>query len=306
VPFWRDNPRDVTRIQSGTHEHSMTDLSPLVASSTAPAASPRVRARRVRLTAIGLAVAISGSALLAQIPKDLRYGPRTTHNEGLLSDLKGAGALVLVSATAVGRDTPPAQWPESLRLRFFLPKEQSHPSVSVIQLESLTGYYALDKIRSASWTAGSANEYAWKTDMVRNVYEYQTPASQRTDAGRTKWLAGLGALVTLGAPGAASLQKITVAPAVIATSKQPAAIAAYRFTFKATMASATVTGQLKSAAGVELLSGLKYPVSSGTPFTVEWRPSGTQAEGVYTLTVEATTAPGQPHTEVTFFHKRAL
>jgi hypothetical protein len=278
-----------------------------MASSAAPAASVKVRARWLRATAIGLAIAISGSGLLAQIPRDLRYGPRTAHYEGLLSDLKSAGALVLVSATALGqRDTPPAQWPDSLRLRFFLPKEQSRPSVSVIQLESLTGYYALDKIRSASWTAGSANEYAWKTDMVRSVYEYQTPASQRTDAGRGKWLAGLGALVTLGPPGAASLQKISVAPAVIATSNQPAAISAYRFTFKATMASATVTGQLKSSTGAVMLSGLKYPVSSGTPFTVEWRPSGTQAEGWYTLTVEATTAPGQPHTEVTFFHKRAL
>jgi hypothetical protein len=284
----------------------MTALSPFVASPTAAAARVKVRVRRLRLAALGLAVVVSGSAVRAQIPRDLRYGPRTTHHEGLLSDLKSAGALVLVSATAIGaRETLP-QWPETLRLRFFLPKEQSRPLVSVVQLESLTGYYALDKIRSASWAAGSANEYAWKTDMVRDVYEYQTPASQRTVAGRGKWLAGLGALVTLGAPGASGLQKVSVAPAVIATSKQPAAITAYRFTFKATMASATVTGRLRSSTGADLLPGLKYSVSSGTPFTVEWRPATTHAEGWYTLAVEATTAPGQPHTEVSFFHKRSL
>ena len=284
----------------------MTALSPFKTLSTADAARLNARALWLRVAAIGVATAVSGSALLAQIPKDLRYGPRATHYEGLLGAPKGAGALVLVSATAVGQGKLSTQWPDSLRLRFFLPKEQTQPSISVMQLESLTGYYALDKIRSASWTAGSANEYAWKTDMVRSVYEYQTPAPQRSDAGRGKWLAGLGALVTLGAPGTASLQKLSVAPAVIATSKEPAAITAYRFTFKATMASATVTGRLKSATGADVLSGLKYPVSSGTPFTVEWRPLGTHAEGWYTLTVEATTAPGQPNAEVSFFHKRAL
>jgi hypothetical protein len=281
------------------HAHVTPDRNPARTSKSMTARSPLV-------ATIGLAVTVSGSALLAQIPKDLRYGPRTTHHEGLLSDLKSAAALVLVSATAIGPRDTPSQWPDSLRLRFFLPKEQSRPSISVVQLESLTGYYALDKIRSASWTAGSANEYAWKTDMVQDVYEYQTPASQRTAAGRSKWLAGLGALVTLGAPGATSLQKVSVAPAVIASSAQPTTITGYRFTFKATMAAATVTGRLKSSTGADLLSGLKYPVSSGTPFTVEWRPPGTQAEGWYTLTVEATTAPGQPHTEVSFFHKRTL
>jgi hypothetical protein len=283
----------------------MTALSLFPTPPTALAARLTARARGSRGAAIGLAIVLGGSPLLAQIPKDLRYGPRATHYEGMLAAPKGAGALVLVSATATGQGRTSTQWPDSLRLRFFLPKEQVRPSISVVQLESLTGYYALDKIRSASWTAGSANEYAWKTDMVRSVYEYQTPAAQRTDAGRSKWLAGLGALVTLGAPGAASLQKVSVAPAVIATSTQPATITAYRFTFKATMSS-TVTGRLKSSAGVELLSGLKYPVSPGTPFTVEWRPLGTHAEGWYTLAVEATTAPGQPHTEVSFFHKRAL
>jgi hypothetical protein len=276
------------------------------APATAAQAARLLTRARLLVWPVMVALALAGTVLSAQIiPKGLRYGQRGTYSEGLRGDPRSGAALVLVSATAAGTAETLTQWPENLRMRFFLPKEQPNAFIDITQIESLTSYYTLAEVKS-NWKAGSANEIRWKADVVRDVYEYQTPEAQWSAPSRNRWLAGLGVQVTFEPLEKLGLQKRSVAPALISSATQASAVTAYHFTFTSTMPSATVTGHLKSAAGTTYLSGLKYLVTSRTPFTVEWRPPSTQAEGWYTLTVEARTAPGEPHAEVSFFHKRQL
>ncbi len=275
----------------------------------------RITAGRVSSLLCGLLVLGACSVVLAQAyPKDLRYGPRGDRSEGLQGEPKGADAIVLVSAVA---DVQPhdtlAEWPEMLRLRFFLPKEPPpmtaapastdlRPLVRVRQLRSLTGYYILDSVAPTTpWTFGTVNDFSWKRNIVQKVYEYQVPEPQRKDITKSGWLAGLGVVVSLG--GGGSLRSMTVAPAALEHTNRAVEVSKYLFTFRST-APAVVTGAITSSTNQTILSGLKFTVVPGSPFTVAW-PVTNQPDGWYRLKLDAT-LPGDPEVNVRFYHKKVL
>ncbi len=130
------------------------------------------------------------------------------------------------------------------------------------------------------------------------------PASRREAVTKDDWLAGLGVVVGLGDEGApATRSSMVVAPATFHHSDQPLDVSGYLFTFR-TNASAIVTGSVLSAANTEVLSGMRYETSPGSPFTVKWSVAN-QPEGWYRLVLNASLA-GQPQIVVRFFHTRSL
>jgi hypothetical protein len=244
--------------------------------------------------------------LLAQYPPTLMYMSRGDRSEGLAAEPKSADAIVLISAVADAKQRPSyGDWPASLRLRFYLPRDERRAQVKVRQLRALTGYDVLDSVAPRSpWLAGVVNEFPWPTDVIARVYDFQVPTSRREAVTKDDWLAGLGVVVGLGdADAPAVRQSLSVAPAALHHSNQTVDVSGYLFTFR-TNAPASVTGSVLSAANVDVLSGLRYDATSGSPFTVKWS-AGDQPEGWYRLVLNASLA-GQPQIVVRFYHKRLL
>ncbi len=260
----------------------------------------------VRRTSVVLAIAAGVSqAVFAQYPGTLMYAPRGNRSEGLAAQPRSADAIALVSALA---DVTPREtvstWPENLRLRFYYPPQELAPVIRIRQLRSPTGYYVMDGVKpSTPWVAAATNGFAWPSRLAAQVYDYQFGAAPDTTT-RSDWLTGLGVVVTLGSTGAAgSLQKLTVAPAVLDHTTRPLAVSSYLFSFR-TNAPVLVTGAIVDASNHEVLSGLKYSAVSGSPFTVRWPVRGA-SEGWYQLLLDVGFA-GQPQVIVRFFHKRSL
>ena len=253
--------------------------------------------------ASSLCVLAAGSLVFAQLyPPELLYGPRGNRSEGLAAEPKSADAIVLISALAdVNSRDALAEWPAELHLRFYLPRDAGQPSIRVRQLRSLTGYYKLDNVTpTRPWAAGGVNDFSWTKNVLARVYDYQVPATRRTEITKSDWLSDLGVVVTLGSTAPGNLQNLTVAPSALDQSNRPFAVSSYWFTLR-TNAPATVTGAIFSAANKEVFSGLKYEATPGSPFTIKWLPKG-QAEGWYRLMLDASLA-GKPQLLVRFYHK---
>jgi hypothetical protein len=269
----------------------------------------RMPTRRPNLTIVTVAfttVVLAAAALSAQYyPPTLMYMARGDWKEGLEAEPKSADAIVLLSAIA---DVRPAdtyvKWPELLRVRYFLPKGESRPQMTVRQMRSLIGYYKLDSVdpKKIAPVSGAVNEFTWPSSVVSRVYDFQV-AKSGSAVTRQNWVAGLGVLVTLGDTGPIGRQTLTVAPAALHYSTQPLEVVSYLLTFR-TNAPAQVTGVIQDASKHNVLSDLRYDVTSGSPFTVRWA-VGMQPEGWYTLLLDAS-LKGQPQIVVRFYHRRSL
>jgi hypothetical protein len=257
-------------------------------------------------------ILVSSSTALAQYqPATLAYMSRGDRSEGLVTEQKSAEDIRLLSALVdVKRRETYNEWPAALRLRFYLPNQQSAAHVTLRQIPSPKGYYMLGNLTPPKpWTAASINEYRWPTTVISRVYEYQVPTARRTEFTKEDWMADLGVVVTLGeAEDAAVRQKVDVAPAALFHSDQPLEVAAYQFTFR-TNAPATVTDSILSGANERVISNPDRAVTAGRPFTVRWPVSG-QAEGWYQLTLDVRFTGGtdgkSQQRVVRFYHRRSL
>jgi len=269
---------------------------------------PAWRTRTYR-AAVLLVVVIGGVRASAQTyPVALRYLPRVepSRQEGLAAEPKSADAIVLVSALAdVTGPEILGDWPPQFHLRFFLPAGEPSPDIRIRQLRSLTGYYMMDSVAPPKpWAPGVVNEFAWTRDVVADVYNFQVPPERRKDVTKGDWLAGLGLVVSLGTAGpTASLQRFTVAPAVLTSSNRPLAVVNYLFSFR-TNAAAKVTGAILSSSDRVVYTTPPYQATSGSPFTVRW-PAGDRPEGWYRLVLDVS-FEGQPQVVVRFYHRRSL
>jgi len=261
--------------------------------------------RRVSIIALLMIASAISVALAQQYPTTLQYLPRGDRSEGLVAAPKSAAAMVLVSAVAklAVAPEPLPEWPESLHLRFYLPRDGASPSVRIRQLSSFAGYYQMDSVVPAKpWVSGAVNDFTWNRDVIAGIYDYQAARAGHGIRTKDLWLAGLGIVVSLGPSGAeGGLQNLTVAPALLDYSnRRPLSTSRYEFTFR-TNAAARVTGAIRSPSNTEVLAGINYQVTSGDPFTIKWDLKNTPPEGWYRLMLE-TSFEGQPQFIVRFYH----
>jgi hypothetical protein len=266
----------------------------------------RTRRSTDRTVAVAFTIIVlAATAVFAQYPPSLSYMSRGDWKEGLEAEPKSADAIVLLSVIADVKPTETyVKWPERFRVRYYLPKEESRAQMTVRQIRSLSGYYKLDNVdpKKIAPVAGTVNEFTWPSNVISRIYDYQI-AKNSTTLTRDNWMAGLGVLVSLGDARPAGRQTLTVAPAALHHSNGPLQVVNYLLTFR-TNAPAQVTGVIQDADKQTVLSGLRYDVTAGSPFTVRW-PVGAQPEGWYTLLLDAS-LKGQPQMVVRFYHRRSL
>ena len=211
---------------------------------------------------------------MQSFPPTLVHQSWGNRSEGLLSQLVAGGdAIALVSALA-SRDAPATfvEWPETLRLRFYLPPGETDADVSVRQLVSQRGFYALNQVTPLEpWKPETINEFRWSPgDVLARVYDWQQRDSVLL--GRDVWLSRLGVVVDLGGPGQGAVNRI-VAPAALRSTDDGGEVSSYRFTFRTSAAA-------RAAGGVYAAGNLDRPVfevaerdaAAGSPFTVRWPP----------------------------------
>jgi hypothetical protein len=266
--------------------------------------------RRRVLTVSALALIVTVNVGAQRYPPTLTYTSRGSHSEGLTGEPRTAdAALALISAMAIAKPTEEyAQWPKTLRLRFFLPKGEERASVAVRQIPAPNGYYRLDNVKPPSpWIPSSLNEFEWPADVMARVYDFQAPSQ----AGLTRehWIAQLGVVVALGTVDAASArQQITVAPAALFHAHQPLEVSAYQFTFRSTV-SAELTEAVLSESSKRASSFAPRSVDANSPFTTRWL-AGDQPEGWYRLTLDASfkgaSAGLSQQWIVRFYHRPSL
>jgi hypothetical protein len=274
----------------------------LIDSTTRRASSGRGRALAIAALLLFAAVA----AWAQQYPATLTYTGRGTYSEGLTGEPKTADAsLALVSAMAVVKPVEEyPQWPKILRLRFFLPKGEDRVNVAVRQIPAPKGFYRLDNVKPVKpWVTSSVNDFEWSADIAAKVFSFQSQVG-KTPA---QWLAELGIVVNLRAPGEAR-QEMTVSPAALFHSSQPTDVGAYLFTFRPS-ASAEVKETFLSEATKRETPLNPRPVDGNSTFTTKWI-SSDQPEGWYRLALDVSfkSAPASPVQQwvVRFYHKPTL
>ena len=268
--------------------------------------------RALGVIAVVLTALLSITPVLAQYnPATLAYMLRGDRREGLVSEHRSAEDVRLLSAIAEvkGRESY-TDWPESLRVRFFLPKNQTAAHVTVRQIPAPKGYYLLGDVKPPKpWSAAAVNEFRWTADVIAKVYEYQVPAGRRAMFTKEDWMTDLGVVVALGdAQEVFVRQKIEVAPAALFHSGQPLDVVAYQFTFR-TNAPAEVSDAFVSASNLRVSSTRVRTATAGRPFTIRWPVSG-QPEGWYQLSLDIAfggQADGRSQQRVVrFYHKPSL
>ena len=261
---------------------------------------------------VAACVLVSAPVALAQYqPPTLAFMSRGDRNEGLVTEQKSAEDIRLLSAVAeVKAREKYTEWPGALRLRFYLPKEQSAAHLTVRQIPSPKGYYMLGGVTpSKPWAVAAVNEYRWPTTVISSVYEYQIPAARRAEFTKDDWMTDLGVVVALGnAEEVSTRQRVEVAPAALFHSDQPLDVAAYQFTFR-TNAAAAIQDSILSSANNRMFSGPARNVTAGRPFTVRWPITG-QPEGWYQLSLDVKftgVQNGQSQQRVVrFYHRPSL
>lgn len=221
------------------------------------------RSRRFRRLA-SVTLLLTALPLLAQYEPALQYQSRGNRYEGLKPKPVSGYDIELLSALVDYREPSPT-WPQTLRLKFYLPADEP-VFVTVRQPRPRTTYYWLDKVvPTAPWRPREFNEFPWSTEPVLRKLPSVT-------------LEDLGAVVRLRQEDPS--RRETVAPAALFHSQPPKAVNGYRFTFK-TNGTAYVTGRIYQG-DKEVYLRPQNRERAGSPFTMSWDAKG-QPEGEYRL-----------------------
>jgi len=235
--------------------------------------------------AIASFLLLTALPLLAQYDPALQYQKRGDRYEGLKPKPVSGYDIELLSALVDYRE-PSATWPQTLRLRFYLPTAEP-VFVTVRQPRPKTAYYWLDRVvPSAPWRPRTFNEFAWPTEPVlRNL------TSVTAD--------DLGVVVRLRQQDPS--RKETVAPAALFHTQPPPAASGYRFIFK-TNGTAHVTGKIYRG-DKEVYERPQNREKAGSPFTLSWNALG-RPEGEYRLKLSGYFDDNTPLAkEVLFYHR---
>ena len=250
-------------------------------------AMPRGRLRGSRRfgRALFALLALGALPLLAQYDPKLQYQKRDNRFEGIKPKPVSGYDIELLSALVADRE-PSASWPQTLRLKFYLPAAEP-VFLTVRQPRPRTVYYWLDKVVPPTpWRAMAWNEYSWSTEPV---------LKQLTAMG----VDDLGVVVRLRQQDPSKRE--TVAPAALFHTQPPAAPDGYRFTFK-TNGTAYVTGRIYRD-NKEVFRRPQNQEKGGSPFTLSWNPQG-QPEGEYRLELSGYFSDNtQLAKEVLFYHR---
>jgi hypothetical protein len=221
------------------------------------------RSRRLRRLAIA-ALLLTALPLLAQYDPALQYQKRGNRHEGLKPKPVSGYDIELLSAL-VDDPEPSPTWPQTLRLKFYLPAAEP-VFLTVRQPRPKTAYYWLDKIvPPAPWRPRAFNEYTWPTETVLRKLTSVT-------------VDDLGVVVRLRREDPS--RRETVAPAALFHTQPPTTASSYRFTFK-TNGTAYVTGKIYQG-DKEVYRRPQNRERAGSPFTLSWDAAG-QPEGEYRL-----------------------
>jgi hypothetical protein len=223
--------------------------------------------------------------LLAQYDPALQYQNRGNRYEGLKPKPVSGYDVELLSALVDYREPSPT-WPQTLRLKFYLPAAEP-VFITVRQPRPKTAYYWLDKIVPPTpWRARTFNEFSWPTEPVLRQLSSVTPDD-------------LGAVVRLRQEDPSKRE--TIAPAALFHTRPPAAASGYRLTFK-TNGTAYVTGKVYRG-DQEVYQRPQNRERAGSPFTVSWDAKG-QPEGEYRLELSGYFDNNvQLAKEVVFYHR---
>lgn len=224
--------------------------------------SRRPETKRLRRAAAAVLLLIS-VPLLAQIDPRLEYQNRGNRHEGLKPKPVSGYDIELLSALVDYRESSSA-WPQTLRLKFYLPAAEP-VFVTVRQPRPKTTYYWLDKVVEPrpAWRPGTFNEFAWPTETVLTKLSTMT-------------LDDLCVVVRLRQKDPSRRERI--APAALFHTQPPSVASGYRFIFK-TNGTAHVTCRIYSGDKEVYQQPQKR---ADSPFTVSWNAQG-QKEGEYRL-----------------------
>ena len=230
------------------------------------------------------ALLLTALPLPAQYDPALQYQNRGNRYEGLKPKPVSGYDIEILSALIDYREPSPT-WPETLRLRFYLPAAEP-VFVTVRQPRPKTAYYWLDKVSPpAPWRPRAFNEFTWPTaPVLRNLTSVT--------------LDDLGVVVRLHQQEPA--RKETIAPAALFHTQSPQTVGGYRFTFK-TNGTAHVTCKIYRG-DKEIYQRPQNRERAGSPFTVSWESQG-QPEGEYRLALSGYFDDNTPLAkEVVFYH----
>lgn len=202
--------------------------------------------------------------LLAQYDPALQYQDRGNRHEGLKPKLVSGYDIELLSALVDYREASPS-WPQTLRLKFYLPAAEP-VFVTVRQPRPRTTYYWLDKVvPPLPWRPRALNEFVWPTEPVLRKLSSVT-------------VDDLGVVVRLRQQDPSKRE--TIAPAALFHTQPPPTASGYRFTFK-TNGAAHVTCKVYRG-NTEVYQRPQNREKAGSPFTLSWNTQG-QPEGEYRL-----------------------
>jgi hypothetical protein len=203
--------------------------------------------------------------LLAQYDPELQYQKRGNRWEGIKPKPVSGYDIELLSALVDHREPSPT-WPQTLRLKFYLPAAEPDAFLTVRLPRPKTTYYWLDEVVPPTpWRPRAFNEFTWPTETVLRRL-------------RSVTVDDLGAVVRLRQKGPS--KKETVAPAALFHTQPPTAANGYRFIFK-TNGRAYVTGKIYQG-DRQVYQRPQNLERAGSPFTLSWDAQG-QQEGEYRL-----------------------
>jgi hypothetical protein len=222
---------------------------------------------------------------MAQYDPALQYQNRGNRYEGIKPKPVSGYDVELLSALVAYREPGPT-WPQTLRLRFYLPAAEP-VFVTIRQPRPRTTYYWLDKVLpSPPWRPRAFNEFAWPTEPVLRKLSSIS-------------LDDLGVVVRLREQGPSKRE--TIAPAALFHTRPPPSTNGYRFTFK-TNGTAHVTCKIYRG-DKEAYQRPQNQERAGSPFTVSWNTQG-QPEGEYHLELSGYFDDNTPLAkEVLFYHR---
>lgn len=224
--------------------------------------------------------------LLAQYDPALQYQNRGNRYEGLKPKPVSGYDIELLSAL-VAYSEPSPTWPQTLRLKFYLPAAEP-VFVTVRQPRPKTTYYWLDKVvPPAPWRPRAFNEFTWPTaPVLRNL-----PSVTLDD---------LGVVVRLRQQDPSKEE--TIAPAALFHTQPPSTASGYRFTFK-TNGTAHVICKIYRG-DKEVYQRPQNQEKAGSPFTLSWETKG-QPESDYRIELSGYFDDNTPLAKEVLFHHRA-
>jgi hypothetical protein len=257
---------------------------------------------------LALLVLAGSPVWVQQIPSTLKPMPREggRYREGLVLEPRNDQTIALVSALVILKQPETFDnWPKLLHLRFFVPPDQSLPSIRIRQFRSYNGYYVLEGVKPVQpWKPGAVNDFSWPSDVMAQTYEWQSKWAGSAPGTTAQWVRDLAIVVRLGGDGPViSGERNVVAPAALHYSDVPMEVAAYRFAFT-TNAPATVKASIASDGGGKALTQESYDAVPGGLSNVVWSAAENPA-GWYMLRLDAS-FPGNPQMVVRFYHRRSL